>query len=197
MSLSGRLVVRFSPELHKKLRREAMSKQISLNSLIVERCQSAVVDPTMDPYSPAIRNAFGKAVIGVIVFGSQVRRDSTPSSDIDLLIVLDSQVPIERSLYRQWDEQVASQLDSRVSPQFSHLPDIHDVHGDIGSLWLEISIEGQIFFERDQVVQAALIAIRTRIASGEYVRKFRHGHPYWVKNTVPETIPEPHENIGR
>ncbi|PWU14291.1 MAG: hypothetical protein C5B49_13340 [Bdellovibrio sp.] len=114
----------------------------------------------------------------VILFGSASRGEMRSGSDVDLLIVLPKSQPVNRQLYRRWDERFCSESDKIAAPQFSHFP-----KGDPASLWLEVAVEGEILYDPHGSARRQLTAIRHQIAKGGFVRKMSHGHPYWVKRT--------------
>ncbi len=173
--LSGKFVLRLDPHLHKELKAEARRQNESLNSFCISRLkQSQKNSPVDSSLLNAILEEFNP--LGVIVFGSVVRGDHTEKSDLDLLIVMPSEVRVDRSLYKRWDSIIS---DAKISPQFSHLPQLDLA---IGSLWLETSLEGEILYESSlREVSRVHREIRMQIASGLYQRKFSHGHAYWMR----------------
>lgn len=174
---SGRFVLRIPPQLHKSLKREAHQLGVSLNQIVLRRL---VGDQSSDPYRP-IKKVFGNHLVGLVLFGSTVRGESRRGSDLDLLLVLDQSIPIERGLYRTWDEQLETEVDTRISPQFSHLPQNLKA---CSSLWLEVALEGEIVFDPSGSVRKTIYSLKSLIASGAKVRKISHGHPYWISNEV-------------
>lgn len=171
--LSGKFVLRLDPRLHKALKEEAQIRGESLNSLCLKKISLSMTSPHAVMVR-AIVEEFNP--LGILLFGSSVRGESRASSDIDLLIVLHDKVSITRHLYQRWD-QIFPQS-SKYSPQFVHLPSFES---DIGSIWLESSLEGEILYEKETIVKNVLIKIRSTIAEGQYVRKISHGHAYWVR----------------
>lgn len=171
--LSGKFVLRIDPKMHKSLKEEAKEKGESLNALCLSKISqssnllhASALTAIITEFSPR----------GVVLFGSAARGEARASSDIDLLIVLEDSTPIDRDLYKRWDKIMGG--NSKYSPQFVHLP---SVRGDIGSLWLECSIEGEILFDREYSLKNELVRIRSQIADGHYQRKLSHGHAYWIK----------------
>jgi predicted nucleotidyltransferase len=179
-SLSGKFVLRVDPTLHLRLKQEAEARKTSLNQWVVAHLEGlSPMNPTYDVDSrliAAVAAAFGADLLGVILFGSTVRGERRENSDIDLLIVLKKHRPIDRTLYRVWDKQVATVIGDEYSPQFSHVPSLEAV----SSLWLEMAIEGEILFDGEGSLKELLRLIRGQIAKGIYCRKTSHGHPYWV-----------------
>lgn len=173
MGKASRFLLRIDPALYQRLREQAKRLGVSLNQYLVERLDG---DPTHNELA-ILRRVWGKNLIGVIQFGSSVRGEMRADSDIDLLLVMSSQVAIDRNLYRKWDTEIASNIDPRYSPQFSAYPASFD---KLSGLWLEVGLEGIVLEDTQGQLQQALSQIRDRIASGEYRRSVSHGHPYWV-----------------
>jgi predicted nucleotidyltransferase len=178
--VSGRFVLRIPPELHESLRREAEAEGISLN----EYCARKLAGPSVSlaiPAVDAIRNArrvAGVALVGVVAFGSWARGEMATSSDVDLLIVVDGSRPIDRALYRAWDEVPLSWEGHPVEPHFVHLP---SAEAPVSSVWAEVAIGGIILHEKDFVVSRQLVKTREEIAAGRIVRRMINGQPYWVE----------------
>lgn len=120
--------------------------------------------------------------MGLAFFGSFARQQMFKTSDKDLLIVLGSRLPIKRDLYLIWEQHFSKDFPS-ISPHFTHLPDRKI---PLGSLWLEVALEGQIVFEKNQQLSSCLMEIRRDIARGLYQRKQTYGHPYWLKAILKE-----------
>jgi predicted nucleotidyltransferase len=122
------------------------------------------------------RQIAGDDLEAVVLFGSEARGQSRPSSDIDLLIVVKRRLDLSRDLYRRWDDQAT---DRRMSPHFVHLP--HDV-STAGSLWFEVALDGVILYQETLRISEFLHSVRKAIADGFIRRRYTHGHPYWVKS---------------
>lgn len=169
---SGKFVLRLTPQQHLVLRKAAAAHAISLNEWIL---QSLFSTETPSQIVSLILATYKADVKSIILFGSVARADNTKASDIDLLIVLASSCPIDRNLYRKWDQEVLPLLGSQYSPQFSHSPDIQSA----SSLWLEVALDGKVLYDNgggEKILQA----LRHQIASGHYQRKMSHGHAYWI-----------------
>jgi hypothetical protein len=190
-SFSGRFVLRVSQDLHQRLHDRARSEGVSLNTLCVRlldaglsvddrRTAKAFAD--LDPgLLGAIEREWSADLVGIALFGSAARGNATSMSDVDLLIVLESAVPIERSLYDRWDRVLRSRgrrSDDRLAPQFVALPRSPD---DAGGIWLEVAREGIVLVDSDGRLARFLIDLRDFVAGGTVVRRAVHGHPYWVR----------------
>lgn len=174
--LSGKFVLRIDPKMHKALKEEAKKQGESLNSLCLRKISQA----SSSPHSAVLKAIVGEFnPLGVVLFGSAARGEDRSSSDIDLLIVLDNSTPVSRDLYMRWDAILKD--GGKYSPQFVHLP---SSGGDIGSLWLENSLEGEILYDRNHAIRDEFIKIRSQIAEGRYQRRISHGHAYWVRRDV-------------
>lgn len=182
-AVSGKFILRLDPPLHEDLKRHALSEHVSLNSfcrkLLSEGLyQDRLGQTASDKKSPlisALRKKFGDRFLGLVLFGSQARGETTSSSDVDFLIALDSTIPIQRSLYTWWDEKL--NFDRRWSPHFVNLP---TVQGPVGGLWMEVALDGIVLFEKNRVVSDTLRRLRLEASSGRARRVVRQGHPFWV-----------------
>ena len=170
---SGKFVLRLLPSLHKDLSLEALSRSLSLNQLINEKL---MLSSSNGVDFHLIEKYFKKDLLGLMFFGSFARKQSFKMSDKDLLIVLQSYIPIKRNLYQIWQDQLSKDFQS-ISPHFTHLPNTNHLR----SLWLEVALEGEIVFDRDHQLLSSILNIRREIAQGKYRRKQAHGHPYWLK----------------
>ena len=120
----------------------------------------------------------GEALIAVVAFGSWARGELADSSDIDILIVVDPDVPLSRSLYRRWDEEPLRWEGHPVEPHFVHLPALDGVPS---GLWAEIALDGIVLYERDPRLSQRLVGVRRLQAAGRLRRRTAHGQPYWVE----------------
>lgn len=176
---SGTFVLRLDPQLHGCLRREARAAGTSLN----DWCSRMLAAPGGHGIDEAarvvlpIRSGLGSDLIGVIVHGSFARGELSTRSDVDLLVVLDTSLPITRSLYREWEGAVPSWGDRQVDVHFVHLP---ESGAPVSGIWAEAAVCGIVLHERDLIVSRRLAEIRGRIAGGEVVRRMAQGQPYWV-----------------
>jgi len=178
-SPSGRFLLRLDPGLHARLRADAEALGISLN----EYCSRVLAAPGSGGVLPAgevVQRAsvqFGDRLEGVIVYGSWARDRLADTSDIDLLVVLSSDVPISRSLYRQWDTEPLVWEDREVQVHFAHLPSPDD---PVSGLWAEMTLDGIVLYDPGLTVTRRLGEIRRRVAAGEIRRRAVDGEPYWV-----------------
>ena len=178
---SGRFVLRIDPGLHGSLREAARAAATSLN----EYCARKLASPGvwLDEEASAIveraASILGEALVGVVAFGSWVRGEHDATSDFDVLLIADDELPVSRHLYRRWDDAPGLAWQGlEVEPHFVHLlPE-----GEVPSgLWGEVATDGVILFERSFQVSTRLAEVRRRIADGGIVRRFAEGQPYWVR----------------
>ena len=121
---------------------------------------------------------FGERLVGIAAFGSWARRQAVAGSDVDLLLVVESSVPLTRGLYRDWDAEPMSWDGRRVEAHFVHLPEERRVAAGV---WAEVALDGIILFERRFAVSTRLSRVRQDIVAGRIVRKVSHGQPYWAE----------------
>jgi hypothetical protein len=170
-------VLRIPEAMHQRIKERAFEQGISINQWMTQKLQTSDAYATRQFQEPIqeVMDAFGNALVGIVVFGSFVRDQMHSSSDVDWLLVMQGQ-PIERGLYRQW---ATLNIDDRHSPQFVQYPDAVDE--TLGSLWLEVAMEGKVLWERGVVLSLLLSKIRYMIVQRGWTRHISHGHPYWVK----------------
>lgn len=179
----------------KVLRRHAETRKTSFNQFCISLLEGAIhLDdaslnkPTLSGdfssqimryVTDAITPVFKEQIIGVALFGSAARGTMQENSDIDLLIVLSSGVVIERDLYDRLPSH--SIAGHSVSPSIVELP--NTTEEALGSLWLEVALEGCILLDTDFQLSRLLISVRSEIVSGKVKRQFAYGIPYWVRST--------------
>jgi predicted nucleotidyltransferase len=185
--LSGKFVLRLSPELHLQLKQRSAQERLSLNELCVKfiaegfkssnRAESSLL--ALPPlFLRIIRKKWKKSLVGIVLFGSTARGEASERSDIDLLVVLEPESKVQRSLYLEWDDAFQnwpSKELARYSPQFVRLPSAKNASG----LWFEIALDGKIIFEKDARLSSLLRDLKTLMAEGKVIRKLAHGQPYW------------------
>jgi HicB family/Nucleotidyltransferase domain len=177
---SGRFVLRLTPGLHATLRAAARDAGVSLNDYCARKLALPAGNPAaLDSATAVVERAaelFGEDLIAVIAFGSWSRGEAMASSDVDVLIVVESSAPITRALYRRWDTRPLTWEAHAVEPHFVHLRGSEE--GTTG-LWAEAAIDGIMLFERGLAVSRRLAEIRREVLAGHLVRRTVHGQPYW------------------
>ena len=181
-TLSGRFVLRLAPDLHARLRREAAVRGVSLNAHCVQRLAApGGVAPGFEDAAETVRRAgelMGESLVGVVVFGSWARGESADTSDIDVLIVIDGDVPITRELYRRWDAAPVAWSGRPVDPHFVHLPPKRRTPS---GLWAEVAIDGIVLHDPRHRLFPWLAAVRRALAEGRLCRRVVHGTGYWTE----------------
>ena len=118
---------------------------------------------------------WGSSVEGLVLFGSFARGRQTANSDIDLLVVLNRSVTLDRDIYSRW--RLRKFEGREVAPLFVQIPG----EGErIGGLWFEVALDGIVLFDRDLRLSRFLSHVRDLVAGGRVRRMVTHGHPYWV-----------------
>ena len=179
---SGRFLIRIDPGLHAALREAARAEDVSLNEYCARKLAAPTGSPSLgtDAFAAVQRAAvcFGADLLAVAAFGSWARGEEADDSDVDLVIVLDDRVELQRDLYRRWDGESPRWEGRTLDVHIVHLPD-RDRFSP--SVWGEVAIDGIVLFERDLVLSRRLVDVRRRIVAGDVVRRVAAaGQPYWV-----------------
>lgn len=187
---SGRFVLRIPSELHKKLTDISTRQNASLNQICIlllnKGLAAAETKPDdfikFDPVIEKLKSRFKDKLIGVALFGSQVKGEATASSDIDMLVVLDDSVSLNRALYSWWDSEMVWN-DGELNPHFILYPkDIQCV----GGLWFEVALSGKIIYQKDIIIDQLFSKLKKFVADGGARRYISNGHPYWIKRGQDE-----------
>ena len=130
---------------------------------------------SLQDLAAAVLATWERSVEGLVLFGSFARGTQTASSDIDLLVVLDQSVTLDRDLYSCWRPR---KFEGReVTPLLVQIPGKGE---RIGGLWFEVALDGIVLFDRDLHLSRFLSHVRELVADGRVSRMLTHGHPYWV-----------------
>jgi hypothetical protein len=174
-----RFLLRLPPDLHRVLTAGAQRAGLSLNEFCVQRLGRMTTAGEADA-GPAVahaRRVVGPSLVGVLVHGSWARGESRATSDVDLLVVIDREVPLARALYTTWDEAAPSFDGRPIDAHFVHLPP--DAQRP-SAVWCEAALDGLVIADRDGAVVRALYEVRRAIAEGHIVRRRVHGQSYWT-----------------
>ena len=87
------------------------------------------------------------------------------------------EIPLTRSLYQWWDDQVLPPDQMIWNPQFVHLPSSAE---QAGGLWFEIALAHQILLEKGGKISDLIASLNSLIADDQVRRYWSNGHPYWV-----------------
>ncbi len=177
---SGRFLLRMPRPLHSALDGAARAAGLSLNEYCVRRLVAAEPGAGDGDTVALVSHAgsvAGNALVGVLLHGSWIRGDATPTSDVDALVVVEPRVRLSRALYRTWDQQPVTWKGRPVDAHFVHPPGEDTTSG----LWAEAAIDGLVLFDRGGQLSAALARVRRAVADGRLVRRVVHGQPYWAE----------------
>lgn len=177
---SGRFLLRLPPPVHAMLEAAAGEAGLSLNEYCVRRLAAGgpgalVEEPAAEVVARAAAVA-GDALIAVLLHGSLARREATPDSDADVLVVVEPGLALHRSVYRAWDSRPVAWRGRSVDAHFVHPP----ADDTLSGLWAEAALDGVVLFERGGRLSAHLARVRRAIAEGRLVRRVVHGQPYWT-----------------
>jgi hypothetical protein len=130
----------------------------------------------------------------LVLFGSAARGEMWEHSDIDLLGVVRAGLPIRREWYAAWDAEIGPPT-PRLSPHFVALPRTAQ---NVGGLWLEVAMDGVILWDPRWRVAQLLASLREQIAAGAAVRRWAHGHSYWVcaARTADDSLPRARKRLA-
>ncbi len=174
-------MLRIDPGLHAALREAAAAAGSSLNEYCAVKLAAPVGDlAAFELTAAAVGRAaavVGAGLAGVVAFGSWARHELHDLSDVDLLVVVDEDLPLTRELYTRWDEAPVVVGGRRVEPHFVRLPTAPPTA--VG-LWAEAAVDGMVLFARDLRLASSLAAIRRQLVEGRVRRETSHGQPYWV-----------------
>ncbi|MGK5088137.1 nucleotidyltransferase domain-containing protein [Bdellovibrionota bacterium FG-2] len=182
-SASGKFVLRLPVELHGRLKEKSEQAGKSLNAVCSEILEQGLQidgDKSLGLLAEPLKflkKHFGSALLGVALFGSEARAEATEQSDIDLLVVLSSDVEIVRTLYQEWDRYRFKVDEREINPHFVHL----STPENAGGIWFETAIEGRILYDLDHILSTALMGLREYALAGKMQRQSAHGHPYWIR----------------
>ncbi len=185
------LILRIPSSLHRQLKQDAHAADISLNryclSLLGRRASHSSGEPppvsltlsagrsSLQDLSAGAFETWGSSVEGLVLFGSFARGRQTANSDVDLLVVLNSSVTLDRDVYSRWRPRKFE--GHEVAPLFVQIP----AEGTrVGGLWFEVALDGIVLFDRNLHLSRFLSHVRGLISGGRVRRMVTHGHPYWV-----------------
>ncbi len=179
-STVARVLLRLPAPLHRRLAAEAAARGLSFNEFCILRLRApAPVGEALAVRTMVVdraRAAFGDRLAGVLLLGSWARGEAAATSDIDVLLVIDPDVPLTRDLYRAWDRAPLTWEGRAVDVHVAHLP---APGAPPTTVWCEAGVDGQLWYDRDGAVARRLADVRRAIADGVVVRAVAHGQPYW------------------
>ncbi len=177
----ARVLLRLPAALHETLKGIASDERLSFNEFCVRRLRAAAASSEVPALQKEVieraDELFGSGVLGLIALGSWVRGDATADSDVDVLVVLDSTVPLTRDLYRRWDAGGPISVSGRALDE--HFVSIPAAGATPTALWCEAAVEGLVWLDRSGAIVRHLANVRRAIADGRVRRSSVHGQPYW------------------
>jgi predicted nucleotidyltransferase len=184
---ASKLLVRLPLGLHGDLKEKARQQGTTLNDFCVAGLRRALENRSAPgemlsrTVKVILESAMGELVQSVVLFGSRARGDHDAGSDTDLLLCVKDGVALTRDLYTMWDDLALKNpevLGRSVSPHFSRLPEAPE---SAGSLWLEVAVDGIVYWDGSLSVSRFLGALRRYLLSGAVERRTSYGVPYWVR----------------
>jgi predicted nucleotidyltransferase len=173
-------------ELHKKMSEIARAENTSLNNVCISLLKNGLkvkgenegLLDSLQAVTKTLKGHFKGELLGIALFGSRARGDASASSDLDLLIVLDKNVELVRSLYAWWDSEISWNGVEELNPHFIHYPeDLFNASG----LWFEVAFDGKILYQADAALDQLFYDLQKLVKDGTIRRYFSNGHPYWVR----------------
>lgn len=134
----------------------------------------------------ACRRSYGDRLVSVVVFGSIGRGTATPSSDVDVLVVVRDlprgRIPrvrefdaVEGALETALRAAKQQGIETRLSPVLKTPEEV-----EAGSpLFLDMTEDAVILFDRDRFFAASMDALRSRLARLGAKRVWRGSAWYW------------------
>ncbi|UCD83524.1 MAG: nucleotidyltransferase domain-containing protein [Deltaproteobacteria bacterium] len=137
-------------------------------------------------YVDALKQTLGNDLIAVVLYGSVARGEATAYSDIDLLVVSDG-LPegrfAKRDLLKPAKALVAEQKDalfqSGIWSNFSELIKTREEARKRSYLYLDLSEDAVILFDKDNYFEKLLAELRERLKQMGSARKVFRGYRYW------------------
>ena len=176
----ARVLLRLPLDLHRTLVKAAADLDLSFNEFCVRRLRAPSDAQGLSEVRSLVvsraRAAFADQLLGVLVLGSWARGEAAATSDIDVLIVIDSRTTLTRDLYRSWDREPLMFDRRAIDAHFAH-PSAAGAAPT--AVWCEAAVDGVVWYDRDGAIAIRLGEVRRAIAEGRVVRAFAHGQPYW------------------
>ncbi len=130
---------------------------------------------------------YGSRLISLAVYGSVARGTATEESDIDLLVIAsplpDGRIPrirefdaVEKALEPDLEKASAAGFPAILSPIFKTPQEANR----LGSIFLDMTLERVILYDRDEYLKALLDDLARRLAEKRAVRRKQGDFTYWI-----------------
>ena len=164
----ARVLLRLPVDVHRNLATAAAAEGLSFNEFCRLRAPAQPGDTSVvrSLVVDRARATVGDLLLGVVVLGSWARGQAAADSDIDVLIVVDLDVPLTRDIYRAWDRMPLSHDGRAIDAHFVH-PSVDG--SSPTSLWCEAAVDGLVWYDRDEGLTTRLAQVRRAIAEGRVV----------------------------
>ncbi|HEX5217387.1 MAG TPA: HEPN domain-containing protein [Vicinamibacterales bacterium] len=168
----ARVLLRLPADLHKTLVKAAADAGLSFNEFCVRRLRAPAdvhgFSAVRSDVVSRARAVFGDQLAGVLVLGSWARGEAAATSDIDVLIVVDSHTALTRDLYREWDAVPLSFEGRSIDAHFVH----PSAAGAVPTaVWCEAAVDGIVWYDRDGAMARRLGDVRRASPQADVVRE--------------------------
>ncbi len=151
-------------------------------------------------YSATAQETLGDRLVSIALYGSVARKEAGPGSDIDLFIVLQeapSGMLSRRHLLDPMRESLTPELEKLwrqgIYTDFVEVIRTRNEARKFHPLYLDMSQEAIILFDRDKFLEILLSAIKEHLKNGGAERKIMGKFRYWdlSRSSIPEEVIEP------
>lgn len=137
-------------------------------------------------YTEALRETLGEKLVAVALFGSVARGEATPTSDIDLLVVVEDLPPGRFQRYawleaadRAVEPQVQALWQQGIPVEISVILKTPEEAMRITPLYLDLTEDARILYEREPLLSTVLERLRQRLRALGAQRKRQGAIRYW------------------
>jgi predicted nucleotidyltransferase len=151
-------------------------------------------------YAAEAQKALADQLVSIALYGSVARNEARPSSDIDLYVVLQeapSGMLSRRRLLEAVRESLTAELEALwgqdVYADFVEVIRTREEARKFHPLYLDMSREAILLFDRDQFLENLLEKVKERLKSGGADRKVMGNFWYWdlSRSSILEEVAEP------
>jgi predicted nucleotidyltransferase len=151
-------------------------------------------------YAAKARDVLGDQIVSIALFGSVARGQAGPGSDIDLFVVLHeapSGMLSRRRILEPVRESLTPELEELwkqgIYVDFVEVIRTRDEAKKFHPLYLDMSREAILLFDRDLFLEILLTKVKERLKKGGADRKVMGKFWYWdlLHSSIPEEVAEP------